>query len=185
MTKSDLIHQYARWGHAGPVVLFLLLARLYISHHYEHAYSSSIEESPENLIWFRAWGQKPLVLLSSHVTQSTYSEKSHTYSRNCFMWNPKVHYHIHMSPRPIHLNAAHTFLSWFFNFILPSTLRSFKRSRLVFWLKFLCIISDGFDAHCIFHHSYAPRFDHLSAVDYFCVVYLLKIRLQGLKVLVT
>jgi len=56
LTRPDLIQQYARWGHVGPVVLFLPLARHYISHHYEHAYSSSIEESPENLIWFTAWG---------------------------------------------------------------------------------------------------------------------------------
>ena len=55
--------------------------------------------------------------------------QSHNYSKNCFMWKPKVHYHIHMSPRPIHLNSAHTLLSWFFNIILPSTLKFFKRSR--------------------------------------------------------
>jgi len=53
--------------------------------------------------------------------------QSHTYSRNCFLWKPKVHYHIHTSPRPIHLNSAHTFLSWFFNIFLLFTLRSFKR----------------------------------------------------------
>jgi hypothetical protein len=101
------------------------------------------------------------------------------------MWKPKVHYHIHISPRPIHLNSAHTFLSWFFNIILPFTLTSFKRSRFAFWLEFLCIISDGFHARFISHHSYASRLDHLKALDYFCFVYLLKIRLQIMKILFT
>ena len=101
------------------------------------------------------------------------------------MWKPKVHYHIHTSLRPIHLNSTHVSPSWFFDIILPSTLRSFKRSRLFFWLEFLCNISDGFHAHYISHHSYAPRFDHLKALDYYCVVYLMNIRLQSMKIIVT
>jgi len=50
LTKPDLIQQYARWGHGGPVGLILLLARHCVCHHYEHAIQPSLKKAPRT--WF-------------------------------------------------------------------------------------------------------------------------------------
>jgi hypothetical protein len=127
LTKPDLIQQYARWRQAGPVVLFFFWRGTILVTITNKPTHLALKKAPRT--WFDSgpevrnhWPYYP-VTWSRVLIQI----QSHTYSINRFMWKPKVHHHIHTSPRPIHLNSAHKFLSWIFNIILPFTFRSFKR----------------------------------------------------------